>query len=416
MKYAMAFGTVFLLAACVTARPRGPASPPLVHVGGSETCVVREDGVARCWGLMTERRVGGERVETPERLRSLEAGVFQACGLSEGGVTLCSSRLGGEVPENCRAAVCLGPLRGGASTSFVQVSTGYYHACALDAKGRAWCWGGNGMGQVGNARRPPDPGASGGERVAAPARVAGSVAFEEISAGEMHTCALTRRGEAYCWGYGQSGELGRDTVMTYCSGAMPHPNTTCSVDRPIRVQTPARFKRISAGMRLTCALSIDDAVWCWGSNYRCALGTCGTPDSPIPVRIALPSPAVSVDAGYWSACAITVDHRGWCWGNNVTGQLGSLVASPKGACFQGGMCTPTPTEVDGGHRWRSISAGESHTCGVRLDGEVFCWGATSEGKLAGYGATARCINESSTWKDEPCASSPVHMPRTPPPH
>lgn len=414
MKYAMYIGAALLLGACVTTRARVSESPPVVHVGGTETCVVRQDGAATCWGLMTEHRVGGEAVWAPETLRSIEAGVFQACGLSATGITLCSAGLGGEVPETCHAVVCLGPLQR-VQTSFATVSTGYYHACALDARGRAWCWGGNGMGQVGNARRPPDPGASGGERVAAPERVAGSVAFEEISAGEMHTCALTRHGEAYCWGYGQSGELGRDTVMTYCSGAMPHPNTTCSVDRPVRVHTPVRFKRISAGMRLTCGLSTDDAVWCWGSNYRCALGTCGTPDSPIPVRIALPSPAVQVDAGYWSACAITIDRRAWCWGNNVTGQLGSLVTSPAGVCFMGGMCTPTPSEVGGGFRWRSISAGESHACGVRLDGEVFCWGANSRGTLAGYGGSERCANASDTWKDEPCASAPVHIPRTPPP-
>ena len=412
VNYSMAIGATLLLGACATARPRVLVSPPLVHVGGTATCALREVGQAMCWGVTTGSRVGGRVVQAPEPLRSLEAGVFQTCALSASGATLCTEGLGGSPRENCRGEFCLGPLRETPAT-FVQLSTGYYHACGLDSKGSAWCWGGNGMGQVGNAQRAPDPGASGGERVTKPTRVAGRHAFHHISAGEMHTCALTRRGEAYCWGYGQSGELGRDTVMTYCSGEVPLQNAPCSVDRPVRVVTEIRFTRISAGIRLTCGLSTDSSVWCWGSNARCALGTCGA-DSPVPVRIPLPSPVLSVDAGYWSACAITVDHRAYCWGNNATGQLGSLASSPGGVCFSGGMCTPSPTEVGGNHRWRSISAGEMHTCGVRTDGEVLCWGATKEGRLAGYGATELCVNASTTWRDEPCASAPVLIPRTPP--
>ena len=402
--------TAAALGGCATLGPRPVAIRPLVQVGGTETCVVRDDGTAHCWGLRTDDRRGGEEVASSQALRTLEVGVFEACGLSVRGETLCTERLGGTVAEECEATICLAPLQA-TRAPFVQVSTGYYHACALDPGGRAWCWGGNGMGQLGNAARAPDPGASGGERVLVPTPVVGSLRFVAISAGEMHSCALMSRGDVYCWGYGQSGELGRDTVMTGCSGDVPLQNAPCSVDRPVRVQTSVRFKAISAGMRMTCALSRDDAVWCWGPSARCALATCGTADSSDPVRIPLPARAASVDAGYWFACAVTMDRRAYCWGNDASGQLGSLVQAKEGDCWPGGMCTPIPTEVSGNHRWRSVSAGESHACGVRMDGEVMCWGELSEGRLAGYGGDEICRNASEIWKDVPCASTPVLIPR-----
>src|SRR3712207_7495451 len=34
----------------------------------------------------------------------------------------------------------------------------------------------------------------------------------------------------------------------------------------------------------------------------------------------------------------------------------------------------TPVLVAGGHQWRAVDVGDSHTCGVDLDGVAYCWG------------------------------------------
>lgn len=398
---------VFALTACSTLGS-GRGIEPRVAVGGTATCAVSPDGSARCWGLLNQSDMSPRLVHSTDPVRNLEPGVFQACGLSPDAVPMCTlGRSGASSDRPCATLYCLQRHSNPVGASYTMVTGGYYHACALDRLGRAFCWGANGMGQLGLGWRSADSTGSGGERVMDPSPVHGDLRFTTISAGEMHTCALTSRGEAYCWGYGQSGELGRDTVMTYCSGKLPQANAPCSVDRPVRVVTTTRFRAISAGMRLTCAISQGDEAYCWGSNYRCALGRCDGNDSPVPTRIAVPGKVIAIDAGYWHACAINAEHRAWCWGNNVSGQLGSLATADSGVCFLGGRCTPVPTEVAGGMQWRMISAGESHTCGLTMIADVYCWGARLEGRLPGYTGGEICENRSTTWKDEPCASAPV---------
>lgn len=90
------------------------------------------------------------------------------------------------------------------------------------------------------------------------------------------------------------------------------------------------------------------------------------------------------------------------------GQLGSLVTADSG-CFNGGRCSPTPTEVSGGYRWREISASERHACGITLNAEVYCWGSRLQWRLGRFGGTEVCENHSAIWKDQPCSSTPVRI-------
>src|SRR5438874_2529521 len=82
----------------------------------------------------------------------------------------------------------------------VQVSAGGNHACAVTTAGAVMCWGWNGYGQLGR------PGITSS---AVPVVVRGLArGVAAISAGDLHTCALTTAGGVECWGSGASGELG----------------------------------------------------------------------------------------------------------------------------------------------------------------------------------------------------------------
>lgn len=403
----------------------------------------------------------------PAVLRSLSPWGWNVCGLTASEEVLCSIGLTGgwidsagramEVPRACRGERCLPPLpiRGALPAGPVRaVTTGSSHACALAPSGAAFCWGRNRMGQLGNGTRAADSTGSGGEVTRVPTAVAGGLRFARLDAGEDLSCGVTQSDHTvFCWGYAQSGQAGDSAATTYCSGKRPYSTSTCSVAMPARVHAEGlpgdhiqpgdiRFADVSAGMRLACAIDVDGIAYCWGSNYRCALGRCRSADSPRAHRIAMPGRVVEIGAGYWHACARTADGRIFCWGNNIAGQLGSLVsanAGPDGLppnyrdtadaaatrdayrdpyrdpCFLGGRCSPAPVEVSPGRRWAALAVGTDHACALAMDdGGIYCWGGSDSTVLGGIAPRERCDNRSTQWRDVRCQATPVRVPALPP--
>ena len=85
------------------------------------------------------------------------------------------------------------------SASFQSVSTGLLHACALTTDSRAFCWGWGERGQLGNGAT---------EDMNAPVAVAGIVTFAAVNGGGGLTCGISTQDEGYCWGFNLSGQLG----------------------------------------------------------------------------------------------------------------------------------------------------------------------------------------------------------------
>ncbi len=90
-------------------------------------------------------------------------------------------------------------------------------------------------------------------------------------------------------------------------------------------------------------------------------------------------------------CAIRRDRTLWCWGANTVGQLG--IGDSTDA-------QQSPVQVDG--VWASVAAGHSHTCAIRDDGSLWCWGADDSGQLgnadAGAATTPTKIGTKTTWQ------------------
>lgn len=394
-----------------------PLTPrPRIHTGGTGSCATSEQGDTYCWGRLGPSDGAPVRmtdsVGAAAHFLSFEYGIWRGCGQTVSAVTMCTWGAAAREPTDttirlCPSDTCTFELKR-ADLHFAIVTTGLYHSCGLTRSGVAYCWGNsNGMGQLGLGWITPDSTGSGGPIDSRPRRVAGRLRFRAISAGDNHTCALTFAGEVFCWGYGQSGQLGIASVKTYCNGKPPYANSKCSIRQPTRVPTALRFLSISAGTRLTCGVATDSTAYCWGNNYRCALGTCRTPDSATPARIVMPGAVKQVAAGYFFACAVAFDARAYCWGDNAWGQLGSLVTTPGDACFLGGRCSPTPQEVAGDHRWVALAAGQLHACGITVEGRVYCWGSAEEGRVGPDGGGTVCENHSTQWKDVPCRPEPV---------
>jgi hypothetical protein len=179
-------------------------------------------------------------------------------------------------------------------------------------------------------------------------------AIADVAAGGLHQCYLRESGSAFCWGANGDGQVGDGTGIT--------PRT-----EPVAVRGLTDAIDIVAGWRHTCALRRDGSVACWGENGNGQLGSGTTTDALEPSPVALPEAAVSIGAGEEHTCAVLAGGDLRCWGTRANGQLGDGTSSLID------VLTPQPamTTLD----YRLVVAGDNHSCGVRTDGTVSCWGS-----------------------------------------
>jgi RHS repeat-associated protein len=143
---------------------------------------------------------------------------------------------------------------------------------------------------------------------------------------------------------------------------------------------------IDTGRNHTCALLSTMQVSCWGYDLSGQLGngaTTGNVTSP-PAAILLPrsftAGASSTVAGANHSCAVRTDGEVSCWGYNFWGALGNGHGPD--------LLEPSPpVGLPGGLKATAVAAGGNHTCALLVTGEVSCWGYNQAGQV-GVGTAA----------------------------
>lgn len=400
----LAFTALLILSSCDQATAPVPEGVAFAQIsaGGSHTCALAADGSAYCWGDNRFAQLGGgpDRplvnrfrpvpVASDLPFEAMRSGGLHSCALDAGGRAYCWGRnalgqLGAgtdQALEVCTTTPCASsPVAVADDLEFAAISAGRDHTCGLSRNGAIYCWGANHAGQLGIGVAGPDAFSP------TPVRVRSDRAFMAVSAGERHTCALAEDGSAHCWGENRWAQAG------------PAAGEVCPVNDLVLPCTPTpaptaeglEFRAIAAGGQHTCALANDGGTYCWGYGGSGQLGvapasaaqpcpsrTDSRSCSPDPVQVSGTLSFASITAGGSHNCGLLKDGRAYCWGGHLIGQLGDCSVRKLSA---------VPQPVCKGHRYVRLDAGSSHTCGIATDGAMYCWGRNDEGQMGSGGFT-----------------------------
>jgi alpha-tubulin suppressor-like RCC1 family protein len=336
--------------------------------GGAHTCARLTSGGVKCWGLNNTGQLGNG--------------------------TLANSPFAVDV---CAESTCAVPLAG-----IRQISAGNGHTCAVRSSGGVTCWGRNGSRQLGDGTST--------NRSAPSMDVAGFTDVVSVAAGRSHTCALHGGSGVTCWGLNTSGQLGAGRNDITCGGSVPGASC-CNADGtcgprvvctdPTCSAPLAGSVAITAGDNHTCAVTASGRLRCWGATDKDQLGNgekcrkcsngqtcllhedcpagdvCDDELAYCPLAVEALSVAdgpaladvVAAAAGIAHTCALRGDGAVACWGDNENGQVGDGVLSCGSHCG-------IPVVVPGVSNATALAAGGRHTCIRTAGGDVRCWGST----------------------------------------
>lgn len=285
--------------------------PNFIAMGSQQVCLIDLTGTAFCTGTDLHGELGDASGGVSPALgtypfvanapaqgfATLAAGQAHGCGMPRFNLSDPTSQIplcwglntSGQVGDGTTSG-SLGvqtPVQvtppGGIKFDSLTLTAGAQHTCAIEAAssttpGQAWCWGGNGAGQLGSGAMGP------GVIATTPQAVVGGTTFTRIYAGAYHTCAISTTGDAWCWGRNDYGQLG--------GGTAPLPYGTGTVT-PVMVVGGLSFRSLSVGELYTCGVtgSVSGSagpstsagtVYCWGDNLFGQIGN-GTTANNQPV-------------------------------------------------------------------------------------------------------------------------------------
>ena len=186
-----------------------------------------------------------------------------------------------------------------------------------------------------------------------------------VAAGSYHSCALKVDNTVWCWGDNSFGQLGDGTTTERLTA--------------VQVKSITGIVAIGAGGDHSCGLKSDGTVWCWGRNNNGQLGDGSTVNRNSPVQVASLTNVVNIALGYLHTLAVRSDGSARSWGDNTYGQLGDNSYTDR----------LTPVTVSGLTSGTQVSAGDFHSLARRSDGSVRAWGYNLYGQLGDGTTTTR---------------------------
>lgn len=338
-----------------------------VGAGTTHTCAVLADDMVYCWGTIGELSLSSA---TPTA-----TGVPGSSGVSVGehGCALSESKPGAPPSRTCWGANLSGQLGDGTFTSgLVTVTTddpqlrvvdvGRHHTCGWSQSGQIACWGDNTAGQVGNGTFTNAP---------TPVLFAGTD-YAQVVAGGDQSCGLEKGGNLRCWGQNYSGQVGVKDRIQFATPVEP------GCDDPTSPTCFHDWTYVGAGDWVTCGIRDGGKLYCWGSHEYGGLGigpSYKNVEISEPTRVGAGIEWLKVAGGYRHTCGIDANTRLYCWGLNDHHESSQSDDDP--------VPVPTLVETDTSDGVEKLSLGKTHTCALREDQTLWCWGDNTSGQVGG---------------------------------
>jgi len=251
--------------------------------------------------------------------------------------------------------------------SWSAVSAGGIHSAAVTSANNLFVWGGNTTGQLGDQSTTSK--SSPVVTSIVPYTFA-STSWTSVMAGVSHLGAITSTGALYAWGLNASGQLGD--------------GTTVSKSLPIQIGSSS-WSKISAGLSHTTAIDTTGELFTWGGNTLGQIGDGTTINKSSPVQVGYDLLLTDTSFNLISSGSGNFSYgRGisgnlYSWGNNNSNQLG--VAG-------GGFSVLPQTRINTANTftspvsvWSKVSLGAAHTLAIDTSGGLWTWGLGTSGQL-----------------------------------
>ena len=248
------------------------------------------------------------------------------------------------------------PITVGSLTNWqsVTASGGDRSSAGITTSGNLFVWGNNGSGQLGlgdvNGRSTPTQ--------------VGALTWKQVcfSSDSGGTYALAIRSDGSLWGWGDNsaGNLATGTLT--------------STSSPLQAGSRTDWKMVCAGYDFALAIANDGTLWGWGNQT--VIYTSATAFASTPVQIGSNSNWKSISAGGGAvgfALALSYDNTLWGWGSNYSGQLGAGAA----------LGLSSLTQLGSAGFWKSAVCGTTghHVVAVSVSGALHTWGINNAGQL-----------------------------------
>jgi alpha-tubulin suppressor-like RCC1 family protein len=241
----------------------------------------------------------------------------------------------------------------------------YDTGLAVDTTGHVWGWGENGYGDLclGNSQIHLTP-------VRLPFSLVTAVA------GASNHALYDSHGTVYACGQNLDGDLGD--------------GSSAGTTRPARVSVLPGYAvtTLVASFANSGALLADGQYYDWGYNAAGQLGDGQLgPSSEVPVGVSLPHPVrqVALGGSLWNngqTLVILSTGAIWAWGNDEFCQLGTGVF--------GEQANPVPVYPPAGVSYQSLATGSGTAYAISTSGDVYAWGVGHIGQLGDGGSQTMC--------------------------